>query len=222
MLTFGAALISRFSGDSASWRLLSWAIPYSTSTTQLSSLSFGFSEAWFPVTQFSVSAMLPGALSWSLSTGWRLILQIQQTFKIWVRCPGRSFADNGGGNGDISDIQNSAAPCCWKSDSDAMTISAVSGMYPKADICWFSVNDSFCVAHMFCLPCHICKSREPWPLWAVSCPPPLCSFPSRFLCSHYPILYRCLPKSRFWYKYTAIPPHFRKGSRLGFLPASSR
>ena len=48
------------------------------------------------------------------------------------------------------------------------------------------------------------KSCEPRPFCAGSFPPPLSSFPSRFLCSWYPIQGQCLPKSRYWLEQTAL------------------
>jgi len=111
--TFGAVLTSRCSWSSM---LLSWSISDSKSATQSSSLSFGLSKSPFQLSQLSVSEMLSGALSLSLSTGWWLILQIRRTFTSWVRPPGRSFADKGGGKGVLSDNLNAAAPSCWKSD----------------------------------------------------------------------------------------------------------
>jgi len=121
--TFGVALTSCCSGDSGSSMLLTWSISDSTSAVQSSSVSFGLSKSPFQLSQSSVSEMLSGALSSSLSTGWRLILLIRRTFKMWVRPAGRSFAYKGGGKGDLSDNLNAAAPSCWKSDQDALTIS---------------------------------------------------------------------------------------------------
>jgi len=160
------ALTSRCSWDSGSWMLLSWSISDSTSATQSSSPSFRLSKSPFQLSQSSVSEMLSGALSSSLWTGWRLILWIRRTFKIWVRPPGRSFADKGGGNGDLSDNLNAATPSCWKSDQDALTISSVSEMYLTAVICLFWARDPFCVARRFWLPCHI--SKKSWTL-AILC-----------------------------------------------------
>jgi len=110
--------------------------------------------------------MLWGAVSSLLSTGWRLILRIRRTFTTWIRPPGRSFADKPGGKGDLFDNLNAAAPWCWKSDQDALTISSVSEMYPTAVICLFWARDSFCVARRFWLPCHI--SKKSWTL-AILC-----------------------------------------------------
>jgi len=106
--------------------------------------------------------MLSGALSLSLSTGWQLIFWIRRTFKIWVLPPGRSFADKPGGKGDLCDNLNAAAPSGWKSDQDALTISAVSEMYPTVVVCLFWARDSFWLAYRFWLPCHI--SKKSWSL----------------------------------------------------------
>jgi len=104
--------------------------------------------------------MLPGGLSWSLSTGWRLILRIRRTLNIWFSPPRRSFGYKAGGKGDLSDYSNAAAPSCWKSDQVTLTISSVSEMYPTAVICLCWAQDSFCVARGFWLPCQISnKSR---------------------------------------------------------------
>jgi len=110
--------------------------------------------------------MLSGALSPSLSTGWWLILRIRWTFNIWVRPPGRSFADKGGGKGDLSDNLNAAAPSCWKCDQDALMTSSMSEMYLTAVIFLFRGWDSFWVARRFWLPCHIFKTS--WTL-AILC-----------------------------------------------------
>jgi len=99
--------------------------------------------------------MLLGALSLSLSDGWRSILLIQRTFNTLVHPPGLTFADKAGGKGDLSDNLNAAAPSCWKFDQDSLVISLVSEMYLMAVICMFWVRDSFCVARSFWLPCHI-------------------------------------------------------------------
>jgi len=89
--TFGATLTSRRSGHSGSLMLLSCSISDSMSAAQSSSLSFGLLKSPFQLSQSSVSEMLSGAVSSSLSTGWRLILRIWRTFKIWVCSPGRSL-----------------------------------------------------------------------------------------------------------------------------------
>ena len=78
--------------------------------------------------------MLSGALSSSLLIGGWLILQIWLTFNTWVRPRRRIFPDNGGGKGDHSDDFNAAAPSCWKSEYDPLTISWVSEMYPTARV----------------------------------------------------------------------------------------
>jgi len=138
----------------------------SPSAAQSSSLSLESSKSPFQLSQSSVSEMLSGALSSSLLTGSQLILRIRWRFNIWVRPPWRSFVDTGGGKGDFSDNVNAAAPSCWKSDHDALTISSVCGMYPTAVICLFWVRDSFWVACSFWLPCHIPKKS--WTL-AILC-----------------------------------------------------
>jgi len=88
----------------------------------------------------------------------RLILRIRQTFTIWVRPPGRSIADVGGGEGDLSDNLNAATPSGWKRDQDALRMSLVSEMYPTVVICIFWAWDFFWVAPRFLLPCHIYKT----------------------------------------------------------------
>jgi len=166
--TFGAALTSCCSGHSGSSMPLLGPISDSSSAAQSCSLSFALSKSPFQFSQSSVSEMLWGALSSSHSTGWWLILRIWRTFKIWVRPPGRFFADKAGGKGDLSDNLNAAAPSCWKSDQDALMHSSVSEMYPTAVICLFWARDSFWVAHRFWLPCHISKK-----LWTLAI---LCNF----------------------------------------------
>jgi len=136
------------------------------SAAQPSSLSFELSKSPFQLRQFSVSEMLSGTLSSSLWTGWWLIFWIWQTFKIWVRPPGRIFAGKGGGKGDLSDNLNAAAPSCLTSDQDALTISSVSKMYSTAVIYLFWTRNSFCVARRFWLPWHICTK---WWTFAILC-----------------------------------------------------
>jgi len=171
--TFGAALTFRSSGHSGSLMQLSCSILESTSAGQLSSPSGGLSMSPFQLGQCSVSVMLSGALSSSLSTGWGLILLIQRTFNIWVHHSGRSFADTGGGKGDLSGNLDASAPSCWKSDQDALLISSVSKLYPMAVICVFWAWDSFCVAGRFWLPCH--TSKKSWTLaFLYNCPSSMC------------------------------------------------
>jgi hypothetical protein len=131
------------SGHCRSSMLLSCCISDSLSATQLSLQSFGLSKSWFQFCQSSVSEMLAGALCSSQLTGWRLTFQIWWTCNIWVRPPGRSFADKAGGKGDLSDYLNAATPWCWKSDQNALTISSVSEMYSMAVICLIWARDSF-------------------------------------------------------------------------------
>jgi len=155
--TFHAGFTSCCSGYSGSSIVLSCSITDSKSAAQSTSLWFGLSKSPFQWSQASVSEMLAGGLSLSLSTELQLILRIWRTFNTWVRSPGRSFADKGGGKRDISDNLNAAAQSCWKSDHDALTISSVSELCPMAVICLIGAQDFFRVAHRFWLPCHIPK-----------------------------------------------------------------
>jgi len=165
--TFGGALTSYCSGHSGCSMLLSYSISQSTSAAQSSLLSVGLSTSLFQWSRSSVSEMLSGTLSSSLSIGWRLSLRIRLTFNIEVGSPGRSFADKGGGGkGDLSDNLNATAPSCWKGDYDGLMISSVSEMYPKVVISLFWAWHFFWVAGRFRLPCHI--SRKLWTL-AILC-----------------------------------------------------
>ena len=121
--TFGAALTFHCSGVSESTLPFSSSISDSLSASQSSSLAFGLSRSPFQLRRFSVSEMLSGELSSSLSAGWRSIRLFRRTSNIWVHHPGRSFADKAGGTGDFSDNLNTATPSCWKSHQDALTIS---------------------------------------------------------------------------------------------------
>jgi len=114
--------------------------------------------------------MLSGARSSSLSTVWRLILQIWRTFDIWVRPPGRSFADTGGGKGDLSDNWNAATPSCWISDHNSWMISTRTRIHPTVVIWLLWAHDSIWVARRFWLPCHILNK-----LWTLAI---LCRFHS--------------------------------------------
>jgi len=164
--TFGVVLTSRRSGHAGTLLALSSSLSDSTSAVQWSSLSSGFLKSTSQLSQYSVSEMLSDTLSLSHWTGWQLICLIQRIFNIWVRPPGRSFADNARGKGDLPDNWNVAAPSCWKSDQNALTISSVSEMYPTAVIGVFWARDSFCVAHRSWLPCHV--SKRSWTL-AILC-----------------------------------------------------
>jgi len=135
--TVGAGLTSCCSRHSGFSIQLLCSILDSSSAAQSSLLSCGLSKSPFRFSQSSVSEMLSSALSLSLSTGRRLILQIRRTFTIWVHPPGRSFPDKSGGKGDLFDNLNAAAPSGWRSDQDALTISSISEMNPTAVICLF-------------------------------------------------------------------------------------
>jgi len=154
------ALTSCCSGLSDSLMPLPSTISNSSSSTKLSSLSFGVFKSPFQLCQCSVSDMLPGALFRSLSAGWWLIICIRWTFNTWVRPPRRSASDTAGDIGYRSDTLNAATPSCWKFDQDALNISWVSEMHPIAVICLCWARDSFCVALRFWLPCHI--SQKSW------------------------------------------------------------
>jgi len=133
--TFGAAHTSCGSGHSGSSMPVFGSISDSSSAAQSSSLLFGFTKSPLLFSQSSLSEMRSGALSLLLSTGWRLIHRIWRTFTICVYPPGMFSVDKAGGKGDLSDNLNAAAPSCWKSDLDALTISSMSEMYPTAVIC---------------------------------------------------------------------------------------
>jgi len=135
--TFGAAHTFHSNVVSESSLPLSCSVSDSSSRSKSSSLLFGLSTSPFQISQLSVSQMLSGELSSSLSAGWWSIHLIQQTFNTGVRPPGRSFADQAGGTGDFSDNLNAAAQSCRKCDQDALRISSVSEMYPTAVICLF-------------------------------------------------------------------------------------
>jgi len=100
----------------------------------------------FQCSQSSVSELLPAVLSLSLWSGWELILSIRLTFQIWARSPRRSLPGNAGGNVDLSDNLNAAAPSHWKNYHGTVRISDVFKLYPTAVICQFWAGDSFCVA----------------------------------------------------------------------------
>jgi len=138
----------------------------SSSTSQSWSLAFGLSKSRFQSIQFLVMEVRSDALSSSLSARWWLILFIRGTFNSWIRPPGKTSADNVGGNSDLSDKLDAAARSCCKFDQDALMISSVSEIYPTAVICSFWVRDSVCVASRFWLPWHI--SKKSWTL-AILC-----------------------------------------------------
>jgi len=106
---------------------------------------------------FAVTGMLSGALSTSLSAEWWSIHFIRRAFNSGVRPPGRSFADNAGGKGDLSDILNAVTPSCWKFDWDVLMFSSVSEMYPMAVIRVLSAQVSFAVACIYWIFCDIPK-----------------------------------------------------------------
>jgi len=168
------ALTFRCSRHSAFSMVLSRPVLNSKSATQSFSLSVELSKSPFQLSLFLLFQMLSGTLSSSLSTGQWSILVIWQMFNIRVRHPGKAFADNTGGKGNLSDKINAAAPSCWKSDQNAWTISTMSEIYPMAVLCLFWARDSVCVAHRFWLPCHI--SKKSWTLGI------LCNFLSNVRC----------------------------------------
>jgi len=98
------------------------------------------------------------------SAGWRSNLLIGQTFHTCIRPPERSFVDKAGGNDDLSDKLNAAAPSCWKLHQDTLLISSVLEMYPTAVIGMFWVRDSSSEACKFWLPRHISKM-----FWTLAC-----------------------------------------------------
>jgi len=114
--SFGTALTFCCSGHSRS--LMPWfcSILDSLSATQSSLLSSGLSKSPLQFSQFWVSEMLSVAQTSSLATGWKLIVRIQWTFKIWVHPPGRSFADKAGCKDDLCNNLNAVTPSCWKID----------------------------------------------------------------------------------------------------------
>jgi len=175
--TFGAAHTVWCSGVSESSLLSSGSISDPLSAFPSSSLWFGLSMSPFQLSQFSVSELLSGEVSSSLSAGWQWIHLIRRTFNTWVCPPGRSCIDKYGGIGDFSDNLNAAAPSCWKRDQDALTISSVSEMYPTAVICLFWFRNCFCVARRFWLPCHISK-----PSWTLAMQRNFFSATSLFIC----------------------------------------
>jgi len=161
--TFSAALIARCSVVCGSSMPLSRPMSDSLSTSQLSSLSFELSKSAFQWSRFSVSEMLPGAQSSSLSAGWQLIVWIWCTFNPWVRPPGRSFADKPAWTGDLSENLDALAPSCWRFAHDDLVICSLSKLYSMAFIFLFWARDSFCVAWRVWLPCHISKK-----LWSLA------------------------------------------------------
>ena len=152
----------------AFWSLkwLQGSMSDSLSASHLSLLLIGLSKSPIQWSQFSVSDMLFGALSSSLSGGWQSILLIRRIYYTCVRHPGMSFADKDRGNGDLSDNSKAATPSSWEFDQDALIISSVSEMYPMTVIylCW--ARDSFCVAHRIWLLCLI--SEKSWTM-AILC-----------------------------------------------------
>jgi len=210
------------SWHSGSSMLVFGCISYLSSAAQSPSLSFVLSKSPFQFSQSSVSETLSGVLSSSLSTEWWLSLRTQGIFKIWVRPPGRFFAAKAGGNGDLSDNLNAAAPSCCKSAQAVLTISSVSEMYPTVVIYLFGARDSFRVAFRISLPCP--NSQKSWTL----------AIPCNFLASA-----SCFISESFSvfvvYNAGSVPAKipllaqanfltttYREGSRLWFLTAFSQ
>jgi len=156
--TIGETLTSHCSGCSGSSMPLSGCMSDSTTAVQSSPLSFGLSTLTGEFSQFSVFKMGSGALSSSLLMGWCSILQIGQTFSIYVHPPGKFFADKAGCKGDLSDNSNAAAPSCSNSEKDTLTISSISEMYHMAVSSLYWARDSICVARRFWRPCYISKT----------------------------------------------------------------
>ena len=156
------ALTSRCSGYSGtSMGPISSAFVLS-SASHSSLLSIGSSKSPFQQSRSLGSEMHSSALSTSLFASWWWILCVRRTFNTVVPPPGRSFADNADGKGDLSENLNAATPSCSKCDQDALTISSVSELYPSIVICTFWLCDIFCVACRCWLPC--CFSEKSWNL----------------------------------------------------------
>jgi len=156
--TFGVVVTVRCSGVSVTSMAFPSYMSDALDASQLSSLSFGLSNSAFQSCESSVTKMLCGELSSSLSAGWRSIHFIRWNFNTWGCPPGRFFADNAGGRGHLSDNLNATAPPCCKFEQDALTTYSVSEMYLTLVTCLFWARDSWCVAHRFHLPCHISKT----------------------------------------------------------------
>jgi len=114
--TFGVALTSHCCGHSGTSRALSCSISDAPSAAQSFSLSSGSSKSPSQSSQHSVAEILSNAQFSTLSTGLLLICPILPRFNIWVRPPGRSFADKAGGKRDHSENLDAAAPSCWERD----------------------------------------------------------------------------------------------------------
>jgi len=102
----GAAFSSCCSGLSESLMPLYSSISDSTSALESSSLSFRLSKSPSQFCQFWVSEMLSGGLSSSLATRRQSILLNWRTSNTCFHSPGRFFADETGGKGDLSDNLN--------------------------------------------------------------------------------------------------------------------
>ena len=114
--TFGAALTLHLSRHSGSSIALSCLTTQSSSASQSPSLSYRFSNSPFQSSQFSVSEMLSGAVSCSLSAGWWSLVVTQWTFNTWIHPPRRCFAGKAGEKGNLSDNFNAATLSCWRFD----------------------------------------------------------------------------------------------------------
>ena len=126
--TFGAGLSFHFSGVSGSSILLAGSVSDSVFVSQLTSLSLGLSKTQLQSSQVSVTEMLWGVPTSSLSAGCWLILLIRWTVYTWVHPPGRVLEDNTGGTGDLFDNLNAAAPSCWQFDQDPLILCSGSEM----------------------------------------------------------------------------------------------
>ena len=220
--TFCAAFTYHCSGLPGSSITLFCPLSDSMSAVQFSLLSIGLSQLPFQWNQSLVSQMVSGTQSSSLSTGWRWILLIWLTVNIWVLPSRRSFTDQGGGKGNFLTIQ--MQPHYHVERVTRMLQRCVPR--PKC----IQLQWSACFEHEilfvqrigFGCPATWPKRHGPWPFGAIFFPPPLSSFQSHFLCSWYSILCDRHPKLCYWLDQTALQRHFRAGSRLWDLTASSR
>jgi len=207
----------RSSGVSIIATALSSSISDPLSASESSWLVVGCFKLPFQSSQFSVSKMLPTALSSSLLAGWRSICFIWWTFN--TRVPLLTQLVVQVIFPTIYMQRHRHVECLTRMHSQPLLSRKC---IPQLAFGCFE-REIPSVKHVgFSCPATAPKSLEPWPLYAMSFAPRLALFRSCYQYSLYPMLGDHQPITRMWLEQTALQQQFGEGSHLWILTASSR